>query len=207
MSSRSIRVVAVVPAAGLSRRMGRDKLLLPWGDTVVVGAVAAALGAGGAGRIVVVTSSGNRPLCRWAESAEVELAINPAPQRGMLSSVWTGIEALGGADRLAAERTALLVCPGDHPALAGETVAAVVAALEAGAELAVPTLSGRRGHPLGVAPRRVAEIARLDPGIGLRQLLDRHPVEAVEVDDPGAVEDVDRPADYDRLIGEEPDGS
>ena len=31
------RVAAVIPAAGSSRRMGRDKLLLPWGDRTLLG--------------------------------------------------------------------------------------------------------------------------------------------------------------------------
>ncbi len=37
---------AIVLAAGLSRRMGRFKLTLPWGNRTVIGQVVATLGGG-----------------------------------------------------------------------------------------------------------------------------------------------------------------
>ena len=120
----------------------------------------------------------------------------------MLSSILAGLAALGGAGTLAGGRTALLVCPGDLPALRPETVVELLRRREAaGAGLAVPVHRGRRGHPLAVAPALVLEIESLDPGRGLRQLLDLHPGEllTVEVDDPGCVSDLDTPEDYERL--------
>jgi molybdenum cofactor cytidylyltransferase len=71
----------------------------------------------------------------------------------------------------------------------------------AGAPLAVPVVRGRRGHPLAIAPALLPEVETLDLDVGLRQLLDRHGAEVleVEVDDPGAVSDVDTPEDYQRL--------
>jgi molybdenum cofactor cytidylyltransferase len=120
----------------------------------------------------------------------------------MLSSILAGLAALGGAGTLAGGRATLLVCPGDLPALRPETVVELLRRREAaGAGLAVPVHRGRRGHPLAVAPALIPEIEALDPGRGLRQLLDLHPGEllTVEVDDPGCVADLDTPEDYDRL--------
>lgn len=195
--------LAVIPAAGRSRRMGRPKPLLPFGDTTVLGAVAAALAGGGAREVVVVAAPDDRALARHATRLGLACAVNPDPSRGMLSSVLAGIEALGGAAALARRGEPLLVCPADLPALAPATVRAVLDALAAGAALALPVHRGRRGHPLGIAPRLAAEIATLDLAAGLRQLLDRHPGELAEipVDDPGAVDDVDTPDDYRRLRG------
>ena len=217
---------AVVPAAGASRRMGRPKLLLPWseggtgegdtgeGDTggadTVLGSLLAALRAGGAGRVALVlapTEASSRgraaeELAAWAaDFPDVTLAENPAPERGMLSSILAGLDALGGAGALAASATPLLVTPADLPALRASTVASVASALANGAPLAVPTHRGRRGHPLGIAPALLPEIPRLDLDQGLRQLLERHPGELVEVpvDDPGAVRDVDTPRQYEEL--------
>lgn len=191
--------VAVVPAAGSSRRMGVPKLLLPFGETTLAGAVVDALSRGGAGTVLLVTAPGDEALRAWADAAGVATAINPEPSRGMLSSIREGIAALGGAAALARRGEVLLVAPADLPALRPETVALVLQTLEKeGAPLAVPVYRGRRGHPLAVAPERVPEIETLDLAVGLRQLLDRHAGEVLEVetDDPGAVRDVDTPEDY-----------
>ncbi len=203
-------VHAVLPAAGASRRMGRPKLLLPWGGATVVGAVAAALAAGGAERVALVVGppedAAARDLAAWGRSQGLVVAENPHPERGMLSSILRGVEALGGAARLRRRGAALLVTPADLPGLGSSTVAAVAAALRAGAALAVPVHGGRRGHPLGIAPALLPEVPSLDLRVGLRQLLDRHAARLVEVpvDDPGAVHDVDTPDDYRRLAGSDP---
>lgn len=196
-----MKSVAIVPAAGASRRMGRPKLLLPWGDGTVVGRVVAALREGGAGEVVLVVAAGDERLAGWGREAGVTVAVNPRPEEGMLSTVRAGLAAVGGAGEPAAAGRAVLVAPGDLPGLAAGSVRAVLAALEGGAVLAVPVHRGRRGHPLGIAPRRVGEIAALDASVGLRQLLERHAGEVVEVavEDPGAVADVDTPEDYARL--------
>jgi CTP:molybdopterin cytidylyltransferase MocA len=178
--------------------MGRDKLLLDWEGTVVLGSVLDALEAGGAAPVVVVVSPRNRRLQRWLAERGTATVPNPRPQRGMLSSVLEGVAGLGGADRLAATTRGLLVCPGDHPGLEPSTVRALCAALAAGAVLAVPVHRGRRGHPLAIGASLVPRIARLDAGVGLRELVARHADELVElaVDDPAVARDIDTPEDY-----------
>jgi len=223
--------VAVVPAAGASRRMGRPKLLLPVeGGETVVGATVRPLIEGGAERVCLVIGpiGGNqgeragersgghderdaRRLRDWALQQDLTVAVNPDPERGMLSSILEGIAALGGvsifdgAAALAAAGQVLLVTPADLPGLRPSTVRAVLRArAETNAALAVPLVTqgsqSRRGHPLAIAPRLLPEVAALDlhaPG-GLRQLLDRQPDEILEVavDDPGCVHDVDTPEEY-----------
>lgn len=209
---------AVVPAAGRSRRMGRPKLLLPFGDGTVLGATLAALAGGGAGRICVVTRPDDEDLAVWlAGEALGEIArrtasppgagpvlraaVNPEPARGMLSSIQAGMDALAEGSG-PGELAPLLVCPGDLPALGAGTVRRVLRAA-AGREraLAVPVHRGRRGHPLAVGGERIPEVPDLDPFVGLRQLLERHPDSVVEVsvDDAGCVRDLDTPEDYREL--------
>jgi molybdenum cofactor cytidylyltransferase len=190
------RIVAVLPAAGASRRMGRPKLLLPIGDNTLVGSVVAALRGGGVEEIVLVTAPGDEDLRHWARGAGVTAAVNPDPDRGMLSSIQEGIAALGGTDVL------LLVSPADLPHLRPETVALLLRRMaETGAPLGVPVHQGKRGHPLAIAPALIPEIGTLDLAVGLKQLRDRHEAELLEVEvgDAGVVEDVDTPEDYERL--------
>lgn len=200
--------VAIIPAAGASRRMGRPKLLLPYRGGTVLGAVVAALRAAGAAPIVVAAAAADAELRAWcagegaAAAGGLRLALNPAPERGMLSSILAGLAALGGAGQLARRDASLLVCPGDLPALRPDTVTELLRRQHAaGAGLAVPIHHGRRGHPLVIAPALIPEINSLDPGRGLRHLLDLHAGDllAVKIDDPGCVADLDTPEDYGRL--------
>src|SRR5262245_61534476 len=90
---------AVVPAAGASTRMGRPKLLLPWGETTVLESTIAALREGGAETVVVVIAA-DGPLRDWTPPPRVRCAVNDDPSRGMLSSVLAGLAMLGKPDPL-----------------------------------------------------------------------------------------------------------
>jgi molybdenum cofactor cytidylyltransferase len=183
--------------------MGRPKLLLPYGGGTVLGSLVGALSAAGAEPIVVVAAASDAELRAWCETAAgVIAALNPRPERGMLSSILEGLLALGGAGELARRGEPLLITPGDLPALLPATVAELLRRRQAaGAGLAVPVYRGRRGHPLAIAPALIPGIPGLDPARGLHQLLDLHPEEVlrVEVDDPGCIADLDLPEDYERL--------
>ena len=196
--------VAILPAAGSSRRMGQPKLLLPFkGGPLIAGVVNALLG-GGIDQIVLVTSPGDEELQGWARRAGIESAVNPDPGRGMLSSIREGIGALGGTAELARRGQILLVAPADLPNLQAETVLDLLRRMrESGAPLAEPLFRGQRGHPLAIAPRLIPEIDTLDLDVGLRQLRNRHPAEVLEMEteDSGVVQDVDTPEDYERAGG------
>jgi molybdenum cofactor cytidylyltransferase len=196
--------VAVLPAAGASRRMGRPKLLLPFrGGPLVAGVVNALLG-GGVEEIVLVTAPEDEELRGWARRAGIASAVNPEPERGMLSTIREGIAALGGAAELARRGSILLVSPADLPNLEAGTVVDLLRRMrESGAPIAEPVFHGKRGHPLAIAPALIPEIDTLDPNVGLRQLRDRHAAELLEiaVEDAGVVQDVDTPEDYERMAG------
>ncbi|MFL6231698.1 MAG: NTP transferase domain-containing protein [Thermoanaerobaculia bacterium] len=194
--------VAILPAAGASRRMGRPKLLLPFnGGPLVAGVVNALLG-GGVEEIVLVTAPEDEDLRGWARRSGIESAVNPDPGRGMLSSIREGIAALGGAAELTRRGATLLVSPADLPNLQVETVIELLRRMrELGAPIAEPVFHGQRGHPLAIAPWLIPEIETLDLATGLRQLRDRHEAELLEVpvEDPGVVQDVDTPEDYEQI--------
>ncbi len=179
--------------------MGRPKLLLPFGMSTVIGSLVASFRAAGVERIIVVASPGDLPLQDWVRRSGLILAINPDPQRGMLSSIQEGLAAVGGAKGW---REPLLISPADLPALQAETIRATLAALSAsGVALAWPTYRGKNGHPLAIAPEAVAEILTLDPSIGLKQLKERFAGRAIEiaVENAGAVSDVDTEEEYQAL--------
>jgi molybdenum cofactor cytidylyltransferase len=175
--------------------MGRPKLLLPWGESTVLHATLAALQGGGVERIVLVTAPGHG-LEELAPPPGVELAENPEPASGMLSSVQIGWQTL-----VEGPTETILICPADLPALRPATVRAMLAAHREHGGPVLPSYHGERGHPLLLPRRWAARIPELDPAIGLRQLLALAASELLRlpVDDPGTVRDVDTPEAYERL--------
>jgi molybdenum cofactor cytidylyltransferase len=176
--------------------MGRSKLLLPFRDGTILGSLIKALRQGGISEIVLVVAPGDEALRAWGAEAGVRVAVNPEPERGMLSTILEGIAEAG-------DKEPLVVCPADLPALLPSTVRKVLAE---SSPLAVPAYLGRRGHPLVISPELIPEIWTLDLDVGLRELLERHPerLRIVEVDDPGCVRDVDTPEDYQALVEGDP---
>ena len=127
----------------------------------------------------------------------VRLVINDEPDADMLSSVRCGLRALPP------ECDAVLVAPGDHPAVTPDLIRRMSNQYVAhAAAIVVPVFRGRRGHPLLFSSRFVGEILTEYDGVGLRGLLDAHPTEVVElaVADEGVVQDVDVPEDYRRAL-------
>lgn len=207
---------AIVPAAGESRRMGTLKQLLPWADgRTILETVLFKLARPPVAQLIVVLGHEEKTVRQRLEDGPLgllfqreggrpagglavqgEMVINPAYQRGMLSSIKAGLT------RLEPTLDGFLLCPGDHPAFSLRTVEELVRVFaEGSAGIVIPTYRGRRGHPALFARHFVAEIMNLPEELGLRELSRRHPEEVreVDLDDPGILTDLDHPEDYARF--------
>ncbi|HSA96642.1 MAG TPA: nucleotidyltransferase family protein [Acidobacteriota bacterium] len=188
----------VVLAAGESRRMGTQKLLLPFGGTTVAGAVVKAALGSRADRVWVVLGADRAAVRAEIErvggpAGRVEFAVNEEYERGMLSSVQAGFRAL------AKDVEAAVVMLGDQPFLPSAVIDEIIAAYrESGKGIVIPAFRGRRGHPVLVDLRYRGEVLGLDPGEGLRQLVRAHPedIREVEAGDGAILRDLDTPEDY-----------
>jgi CTP:molybdopterin cytidylyltransferase MocA len=193
-----VRVVAVVLAAGAGRRIGSPKALLPIRGATFLAHVARGLQRPGVAAVVAVIGHGARRVEAEAGlPTEVALVVNPRPDDGMLGSVIIGLEAAEarGAD-------AVLLHPVDHPLVSPATTDAVLAALAAGALIAVPSYADRRGHPGGFARSTWAFLREARPGRGARAVLADHPEWLVHVPgDEGCVTGIDTAEDYQCRIG------
>ena len=188
-----MKLGAVVPAAGLSRRMGSEKVLLPFGRSTMLETVLARLGEAGVSRTVVILRPDLPAAQDAARVAGAEVVVNPHPENEMLVSILLGVE------RIAATVDAVFVWPADHPAVARDTLRRLAAA--ASREIAVlPVYEGRRGHPALVGADLLEGIAGIPPNEGLRWLWrDRaDAVRELAVDDPGVVENLDDPEAYEK---------
>jgi molybdenum cofactor cytidylyltransferase len=183
---------AVVLAAGEARRFGTQKLLMPFGDSTVVGAVVAALAAAGAAPIIVVVGR-DAEETKAAVDDCAQVVRNPDPSRGMLSSIQTGVAALpAGVGRF-------LIALGDQPRLRPADVIALLAAQqESGRGLAIPVHEGRRGHPIVASGIYRRAILELDAHQTLRDLVRARHYDCVEVvcDSDAVVRDIDTQEQY-----------
>jgi molybdenum cofactor cytidylyltransferase len=184
---------AVILAAGESRRMGTQKLLLPFAGTTVVGAVVRAALASRAGRTLVVLGADRAAVREETETLEIEFAVNENYPLGMLSSIQAGFKALP------TDAEAAVVMLGDQPFLPAKVVDAVIEAYRtSGKGIVIPVFGGRRGHPVLVDMKYRDEVLGLDPAEGLRRLMRAHPgdIREVDVDDADILRDMDTPEDY-----------
>lgn len=122
------------------------------------------------------------------------VVVNPAPERGMLSSLQCGLMAVTDSAR------AVAFTPVDFPAIAESTMDRVLAGWS-GELLRIPRYNGRRGHPVLLARQLLLEFLALPITAQARDIVARHEASIVyaDVDDPGILQDVDTPADYEQL--------
>jgi molybdenum cofactor cytidylyltransferase len=142
---------------------------------------------------VVVVIGHDAELVRPLLDPRVRLAVNPDPERGMLSSLQSGLDLLSGASRI-------LFLPLDYPAIDSETVAVLCAT--APSAIAMPRFKGVRGHPVLISQDVARELLDLPPGAAPRDVIRSHNSEIVYVDvtDPAILMDVDTPEDYQALV-------
>lgn len=180
----------MIVAAGAGTRLGGvAKALLPCGPTTFLARIAATAAAAGideADTIVVVGPPHGEPVAAAARALGLAVAINPAPDRGMASSVACGFAALAPAV------DAAFLWPVDHPLIRVDTLTRL-RALGAG----TPRHGGRGGHPPLVPRDRFVALIAGDHPDGARGVLRGLP--SLAVDDPGALRDVDLPADRDEV--------
>ena len=157
-------IPAIVLAAGLSRRMGREnKLLLPYGKGTVLGAVLQQITALDWAGIYVVTGHENDLVSEVLRSYEVEALYHPDFARGQGSSIRAGRAALPP------DAPAFMIALGDLPLLrTADYVALRSACVRAFQrdERAIlrPLRQGQPGHPVFfAAAHRPALLASQDP--------------------------------------------
>jgi len=110
---------------------------------------------------------------------------------GMGYSIAAGVAARSDA-------SGWLILPADMPMVQTSTLHTVASELD-GHAVAYAQYRGRRGHPVGFAAELYSELVMLTGDEGARRLVARYPAQAVEVDDPGVLLDVDTEADLARV--------
>jgi molybdenum cofactor cytidylyltransferase len=185
---------AVVLAAGMSRRMGQPKVLLPWGRKTILEQILDQLILARVPHITVVTGHRAGEVVALARRSGVSDVHNPDYATGeMLSSLKAGLAAMPS------HIAAALVVLGDQPRIQARVVAQVMTAYAEGAgDIVAPSYNMRRGHPILIDRRYWPEIMALPDGGAPRDVINRYQdhIGYVNVDTDSVLGDVDTPDEY-----------
>lgn len=192
---------AIIPAAGLSRRMGQPKLLLPWSDSTVIQCVIRAWQSSQVSKIVAVVRPDDDELQQLCRATGIEVVAPDIPPPEMKDSVRLGLDYVAQSFAPQAD-DAWLLAPADMPQLNAAVIDRLLSAhdpRDLPRTILAPAKDGRRGHPVLFPWPLAEEVVNLAAEEGINVLLDRHPVRLIEFTDPSILDDVDTPGDYERL--------
>ena len=153
------------------------------------------------GRVVVVLGY-HVDAIRPGIPGSAIVTINPAPERGQLSSLQTGLAALP------ADADGFLFTPVDSPAVESETVERVADEFrrrDQATLLVIPRIQTpgglKRGHPVFAARAIADELLALPPAAMASDVIHSHIPQTLYVDvtDPGILTDIDDREAYRRL--------
>lgn len=192
-------IAAIILAAGQSKRMGKPKLLLPWGNVTIIEHVISIFAEAGLEQILVVTGAAHEQIHEiiWksSETYPVETVYNRDYESGeMLSSIQCGLRSLTGKAIGAA-----MIGLGDQPQVQEGSVRSVRDAfLQTESPLVAPSFQMRRGHPWLVARPLWGEILEMSAAQTPRDFLNTHAkdIHYVEINSPSILADLDTPQDY-----------
>lgn len=187
-------ISAIIVAAGESKRMGRPKMLLPWGEITVIQQVMLTFRNAGVQDILVVTGGARQEVEKLVEESGSRGVFNPEYANGeMLSSIQCGLMNLWP------QTQAALIGLGDQPQVQERNVRLICEAFEKQkSRLVVPSYQMRRGHPWLLERSLWNEMLQMKRSRSPREFLHQHAdeIQYVNVDDASILVDLDTPEDY-----------
>ena len=189
-------VSAVILAAGASRRMGKQKMLLPWGDSMVIQKVVSTLVDSGIISPVIVTGRSADEIRDAISYDHVIWAHNPDFETTeMLQSLQIGLRYIPES------ASAFLIALGDQPQIESTIIRQIVDEFTIHHEsIVIPSYQYRRGHPWLVSRHLIPELMALPQDATLRQFLNLHSdsITYLNVDSASVLMDLDTPAEYEK---------
>jgi molybdenum cofactor cytidylyltransferase len=188
-------VVGVVLGAGSSKRFGRAKQTLPFGDTTLLAHVVRDVEASALDRVVVVLGGSAEAAAASLEPTRADLVLNTAYDSGCAASLLAGLDAAGDC-------AAIMLLLGDMPGVTAEVIDPMLGAWRAAPTWAAVTgYDDGIGHPFVFSADAFPTLRSLHGDKAVWKIVDRAPVAQVAripVEGPVPL-DVDTPSDYARV--------
>ena len=186
-------IVALILAAGESKRMKTSKMLLPFDGKTIIEKVIDNINITGVDKILVVLGAGKDEVLKVIRNYSVMHCYNENYKQGMFSSVKCGFRSLPES------YDAALVFLGDQPRIPPGVVDALISAYRnAKKGIVVPIYNSNRGHPLLIDAKYKDEIEKMDMKDSMRSIAQKFAGDVLEVETntPAILKDIDTQEDY-----------
>ncbi len=188
---RMPRIGAIILAAGLSSRMGSNKLLAQLGGRALVRHATEAAVESHADPVIIVTGNASQAVSQAVAGLPVAIVENPDFAKGLSASLKRGLNAFPETCDGA------LVMLGDMPGVTSALIDKLIAAFDPAEDRAicVATRHGKRGNPVLWSRRFFPEMMALEGDVGAKHLMTVYGelVCEVEAADDGPLTDIDTP--------------
>jgi molybdenum cofactor cytidylyltransferase len=183
-------VAGLVLGAGGSKRLGRPKQLLPYGEGTLLGHVVGVARECRFEQTIVAIGGSVDEVRAAVDLAGADVVVNQGYGEGCSSSIAAALAVVDPRCKL------LVLMLGDQPGVSADTVAALVAGT-GDAPMSVCRYDDGRGHPFAFARETFGALAELHGDKGVWRLLDQRAAEVAEVPIAGPIpRDVDTAEDY-----------
>ncbi len=196
--NRPVMISAILLAAGESKRMGKLKQLMPFGQSTIVGQAIDNLLRSAVDEVIVVVGYRAEEVMRAIGARSVKLVVNPDYKQGMSTSIIAGLNQV---DRRA---QAVMLAFSDQPFIDSRTINRLTKEFcDRDKGIAIPTYQGRRGHPIIFDIKYKEKLLALMGDIGGRQIVNDYPGDILEVavNSEGIIIDIDTVGDYQSYLG------
>lgn len=191
-TSSPARLIAVILAAGSSRRFGDVKQLVAIDGLPMVRRAVISAGAAGADALVLVAGRDAAAVHHAADAAF--LIVNEHYEDGMGTSIAIAARTLGPV------ADALMFCLADQPGIPAQHYAALARAWDGSGGAVIATAFDKSvGPPVLFGRAHFDRLAALDGDVGARALLREAGDSLATIRCDEAAIDIDRPADLERL--------
>ena len=186
-------ICGIILAAGESRRMGRPKMILPFGNLSIIEEVVQSATRSFLDRTFVILGSDKEAIGQLIQDYPVETVFNNRYKNGMLTSVQSGLKSVNE------ETIAIMVLLGDQPMIRSSIMNKMIEAYrKSNKEIIVATHQGKRGHPLVFGKKYFKAVREFTVENSLKELLINNPddIEEMETDSPEILRDIDTEKEY-----------
>jgi molybdenum cofactor cytidylyltransferase len=189
---------AILLAAGESKRMGKPKQLMPFGQSTLLEQAIDNLMNSAVDEIIVVLGYKAEEMIKTIAAKPVKIVVNPNYRQGMSTSIIAGLSLVDS------QAQTVMLALGDQPSVDSQTINRLIEEFYRHDKgIAIPTYRGMRGHPIIFTIKYKQELLEPRGDIGGREIIRHHPDDVLEVavDSASVASDIDTKSDYQSQLG------